>query len=178
MTAESDDSRLVTRAQFAEMLVKASTYRSSVSSENNVSIFSDVDRNSEYASYIRVAVEQGWMTGYLGGKFKPDENITMQEAVKAVLALLGYTNEDFGSNQAANRLAKASYLELDEEIGKTGAEVLSRFDCVNLFYNLMKTNTKRMKERQKQVPRSMRPYSTSHLPRMGKSIRWKRWKAS
>ena len=142
MTAESDDSRLVTRAQFAEMLVKASTYRSSVSSENNVSIFSDVDRNSEYASYIRVAVEQGWMTGYLGGKFKPDENITMQEAVKAVLALLGYTNEDFGSNQAANRLAKASYLELDEEIGKTGAEVLSRFDCVNLFYNLMKTNTK------------------------------------
>ena len=118
MTAESDDSRLVTRAQFAEMLVKASTYRSSVSSENNVSIFSDVDRNSEYASYIRVAVEQGWMTGYLGGKFKPDENITMQE------------------------LAKASYLELDEEIGKTGAEVLSRFDCVNLFYNLMKTNTK------------------------------------
>ena len=85
MTAESDDSRLVTRAQFAEMLVKASTYRSSVSSENNVSIFSDVDRNSEYASYIRVAVEQGWMTGYLGGKFKPDENITMQEAVKAVL---------------------------------------------------------------------------------------------
>ena len=77
MTAESDDSRLVTRAQFAEMLVKASTYRSSVSSENNVSIFSDVDRNSEYASYIRVAVEQGWMTGYLGGKFKPDENITI-----------------------------------------------------------------------------------------------------
>ena len=88
MTAESDDSRLVTRAQFAEMLVKASTYRSSVSSENNVSIFSDVDRNSEYASYIRVAVEQGWMTGYLGGKFKPDENITMQEAVKAVLPFL------------------------------------------------------------------------------------------
>lgn len=82
------------------------------------------------------------MTGYLGGKFKPDEYITMQEAVKGVLALLGYTNEDFGSNQAANRLAKAAYLELDDEIGKTGAEVLNRFDCVNLFYNLLKTNIK------------------------------------
>ena len=46
------------------MLVKASTYR------------------NECQLYIRVAVEQGWMTGYLGGKFKPDENITMQEAVK------------------------------------------------------------------------------------------------
>ena len=32
----------MTRAQFAEMLVKASTYRSSVSAlKNNVSIFSD-----------------------------------------------------------------------------------------------------------------------------------------
>lgn len=142
MTAQSDDSRLVTRAQFAKMLVNASTYRSSVSAENNVSIFADVDRNNEYASYIRTAVEQGWMTGYLGGKFKPDETITMQEAVKAVLALLGYTNEDFGSNQAANRLAKASYLELDDEIGKSGTEVLTFFDCVNLFYNLLKTNTK------------------------------------
>lgn len=142
MTPESDDSALVTRAQFARMLVNASTYRSSISAENNVSIFADVDKDSEYASYIRTVVEQGWMTGYLGGKFKPEESITMQEAVKAVLALLGYINEDFGNNQAANRLAKASYLELDEEIGKSGSEVLSRFDCVNLFYNLLRTNTK------------------------------------
>lgn len=141
MTAE-DDGNEVTRAQFAKMLVNASTYRSAVSAQNNVSVFADVDKTNEYASYIRVAAEQGWMTGYLGGKFKPDEKITMQEAVKAVLALLGYTNEDFGANQAANRLAKASYLELDDEIGKSGAEILNKYDCVNLFYNLLKTNMK------------------------------------
>ena len=137
-----NDSLTVTRAQFAKMLVNASTYRSAVSESNSVSVYADVPVGNEYASYIRTAAEQGWMTGYLGGKFKPDELITMQEAVRAVLALLGYTNEDFGTNQAANRIAKASYLELDEEIGKTGPEVLSRFDCVNLFYNLLKTNTK------------------------------------
>lgn len=142
MDAASDDSTTVTRAQFAKMLVNASTYRSSVGAESNVSIFSDVPRDNTYASYIRTAVEQEWMTGYLGGKFKPDEPITMQEAVRAVLALLGYTNDDFTGNQAANRLAKASYLELDDEIGKSGAEVLNRFDCVNLFYNLLKTNTR------------------------------------
>lgn len=137
-----DDTAMVTRAEFAKMLVNASTYRSAVSEINNVSVFADVDLHHEYASYIRTATEQAWMTGYLGGKFKPDEKITMQEAVKAVLMLLGYTNEDFGNNQAANRMAKAAYLELDDEIGKSGAEVLNRFDCVNLFYNLLKTNTK------------------------------------
>lgn len=138
----ADDSLQVTRGEFAKMLVNASTSRGAVSEVSNVSVFADVDMNHEYASYIRTAAEQGWMTGFLGGKFKPEEKITMQEAVKAALALLGYTNEDFGGNQAANRLAKAAYLELDEEIGKTGAEVLNRFDCVNLFYNLLKTNMK------------------------------------
>lgn len=142
MSSETNDSNFVTRAQFAKMLVNASTYRSAVSEVNSVSVYADVPMYNEYASYIRTTAEQGWMTGYLGGKFKPDEYITMQEAVKGVLALLGYTNEDFGSNQAANRLAKAAYLELDDEIGKTGAEVLNRFDCVNLFYNLLKTNIK------------------------------------
>lgn len=142
MTPVSDDNTIVTRAQFAKMLVNASTYRSAVSEVSNVSVYADVDKDNEYASYIRTAAEQGWMTGYLGGKFKPEEYITMQEAIKGVLALLGYTNEDFGTNQAANRLAKAAYLELDEEIGKTGAELLNRFDCVNLFYNLLTTNTK------------------------------------
>lgn len=137
-----DDNRTISRAQFAKMLVEASTYRNAVSDQNNVSVFADVDRSNEYASYIKTAVEQGWMSGYLGGKFKPEEPITMQEAINSALALLGYKDEDFGDNQAANRMAKASYLELGDEINKTGSEILNQFDCVNLFYNLLKTNTK------------------------------------
>lgn len=142
MRETSDDSAPVTRAQFAEMLVKASTLRSSVSGDNNVSVFADVDRNSEYASYIRVAAEQGWMSGYLGGNFRPDQPVTMQEAVGAVLMLLGYTDEDFSGNIMSNRMAKATYLELDDGIGKAAANSLDRYDCVNLFYNLLKTNKK------------------------------------
>ena len=113
------------------MLVQASTYRSSVSEENNVSVFADVTRDHEYASYIRVSAEQGWMTGYLGGNFKPDQPVTMQEAVRAVLTLLGYTDEDFAGNQAANRMAKAAYLELDENIGKVSGDTLTWIDCVH-----------------------------------------------
>lgn len=142
MRETSDDSAPVTRAQFAEMLVKASTLRSSVSGDSNVSVFADVDRNSEYASYIRVTAEQGWMSGYLGGNFRPDQPVTMQEAVGAVLMLLGYTDEDFSGNIMSNRMAKATYLELDDGIGKAAANSLDRYDCVNLFYNLLKTNKK------------------------------------
>lgn len=140
MQAASDDSVMVTRAQFAKMLVMASSYRSSVSEWNQAAVFADVPADQEYAAYIRTAAEQGWMTGYLGGQFKPEAGITMQEAAKAVLTLLGYQDSDFAGNTAANRLAKVSYLELDEEIGKGSTDVLSRMDCVNLFYNLLRTN--------------------------------------
>ena len=140
MEAASDDSVMVTRAQFAKMLVMASTYRSSVSEYNNVAVFADVPMENEYAAYIRTAAEQGWMTGYLGGKFKPEEAITMQEAARAVLTLLGYQDTDFAGNTAANRMAKVAYLELDDEIGKGAMDPLSRTDCIHLFYNLLRTN--------------------------------------
>lgn len=142
MDSLSNDSVTVTRAQFAKMLVMASSYRSSVSEDNSISLFADVSRSDDNAAYIRIAAEQGWMTGYLGGLFKPEQAITLQEAARAVLTLLGYTSEDFSGNQAANRVAKMSYLELDDEIGKAATDSLTRYDCVNLFYNLLKTNKK------------------------------------
>lgn len=132
----------VTRAEFAKMLVNASTYGRSVSAESNISVFADVDKNNEYAAYIRTAVEHEWMTGYLGGVFKPDEYITLQEAARALLALLGYTNDDFSGNQTGSRMAKFNYLELNDELYKQNSEILDKTDCINLFYNLLKTNTK------------------------------------
>ncbi len=126
----------VTRGGFAKMLVRASDYRSIVSSESSVSVFSDVPKDSEYASYIRIAAKEGWMSGYLGGQFKPDEYITMQDAERAVLAVLGYTNEDFTGDQVHARSAKFQFLELGEGIDRESGEVLNKKDCINLFYNL------------------------------------------
>lgn len=132
----------VSRAEFAQMLVRASSYKDFVSSVSNVSVFADVPRTNEYAPSVRIAAEQGWMTGYLGGMFRPEQPVTLQEAARGVLALLGYTTSDFGGDVAGARLAKFSALELNEDINKEGGEILTRTDCVNLFYNLLKTNSK------------------------------------
>lgn len=131
----------VSRAQFAKMLVMASSYHTMAASESNVSVFSDVLSTSEYASYIRIAAEQGWLSAYLGGLFKPDQGIKMTEAEKACLSLLGYTSEDFEGNLVSNRNAKATAIGLTENISRGVNEFLTYQDCVNLFYNLMKTNT-------------------------------------
>ena len=132
----------VTRGEFASMLVNASSYRSTAGKTSNTSVFADVPRNHEYAAQIRIAAEQGWLNGYLGGNFKPDESITLQEAVKGVLGLLGYVNSDFTGDQSGSRLSKYHFLELDENLNKEALEILNKSDCINLFYNLLKTDTK------------------------------------
>lgn len=132
----------VSRAEFSRMLVNASEYRHTAGTSSNVSVFADVLSTSEYASSVRTASANGWMSGYLGGNFKPAQGVTYNEAVRAVMTLLGYSNEDFAGNITENRMAKFSELALDTNIFRDGNEVLTREDCVDLFYNLMKAKTK------------------------------------
>ena len=139
---QSDMNANVTRAEFARMLVNASEYRHVATTSSNVSVFADVLSTSEYASAIRTAASNQWMTGYLGGNFKPDQGVTYNEAVRAIMTLLGYSNTDFAGNITENRNAKFADLALDTNIYRDGNEVLTRKDCVNLFYNLMKVKSK------------------------------------
>lgn len=132
----------VTRAEFAQMLVQASSYRDFLPVSGNVSVYSDVPKNHAYASSIRIAAEQNWMSGYLGGTFRPDQPITLQEAVRGLLALLGYTNEDFAGDVSGGRMSLYYSLEMNDCVDRQSSEILNRGDCVNLFYNLLKTDSK------------------------------------
>ena len=53
-----------------KMLVSASTYKDKVSGASNSSPFKDVPYTHWAAGYIKTAVEQGWLTGYLDGSYK------------------------------------------------------------------------------------------------------------
>jgi len=132
----------VSRAEYAGMLVQASGYRDFLPAAGTVSVYADVPKTHEYAASIRVAAEQGWMTGYLGGQFKPDQPVTLKEAARGILALLGYTDEDFAGDIAGARMSRFYALELNEELDRQPAEILNRADCVNLFYNLLRTEMK------------------------------------
>ena len=143
MGITGDMSQKVTRAQFARMLVRASGYRSILTTTSNVSVFADVTSGNEYAAAIRICAEHGWMTGYLGGSFRPEQYVTLNEAAKGVLYILGYTAEDFGGDQYNRRMAQYAFLDLNENISYDDPKAeLTRTDCINLFYNLLKCKKK------------------------------------
>ena len=131
----------ITRGDFAKMLVKASSYRENLPS-SSVSVYADVPADHPNAVYIRVAASQGWMGGYLGGNFKPEEPVLYKDAVKAVLTLLGYTDEDFTGEMASSRISKFNHLELNEDVSCQADEAITETDCMNIFYNLLKTKKK------------------------------------
>lgn len=131
----------VTRGEFARMLVNASSYRENLP-VSNVSVFADVPGAHPNAVYIRIAASRGWMTGYLGGNFKPEEPVTYKDAVKAFLAILGYTDEDFTGDLSSSRISRFNYLELNEKMSRQAGDCLNQQDCMNLFYNLLKTKKK------------------------------------
>ena len=131
----------VTRADFAKMLVKASSYRENLPT-SNVSVYADVPATDPNAVYIRIAPREVWMSGYLGGKFKPEDPVLYKDAVKAILTMLGYTDDDFTGDLVSSRISKFNYLELNEDVSRQAADEVNQTDCMNIFYNLLKTKKK------------------------------------
>ncbi len=131
----------VTRAQFAQMLVNMSSYKNMVGNDTNITLFKDVSKKHWAASYIKVAISEQWMSGYLNGKFMPSQAITLQESVNAIVKLLGYTNSDFSGNKNAAKMSLYYSKDLDKNISKTKGQKITKTDCMNLLYNtLVATN--------------------------------------
>ena len=127
----------VTRAQFAKMLVNASSYKDSVGDSAGVSLFKDVKSDYWASAYIKIAVDEGWMVGYTDGTFRPYQSITLEQACTTVLRLLGYDDSSMAGSFPAAQLSKASALGLRDQITLGQGGIMTRSDCVYLFYNAL-----------------------------------------
>lgn len=130
----------VTRAQFAAMMASASAYKDSVSTYGS-SLFKDVKGDHWASGYVRLAVEQGWMSGYVDGTFRPDQSITLEEGCTALLRLLGYDASSLTGSYPTAQLAKAESLGLLDDLSASRGDILTRQDCVDLFYNALVAQT-------------------------------------
>lgn len=131
----------VTRAEFVKMMTAASTYQDTVGSGYGSSLFKDVKSSHWAGEYIRLGVEQGWFNGYVDGTFRPDSSITLEEGCTALLRLLGYDSGSLAGSFPSAQLSKSSAIGLLDDLAAVQGQVLTRQDCVTLFYNLLTTQT-------------------------------------
>ena len=83
------------------MMTAASVYKDSVGDGYGSSLFQDVKSDHWASGYIKLAVEQEWVTGYVDGTFRPDNAVTVGEALVMVLAAVAA----LVTNIVANRMA-------------------------------------------------------------------------
>ena len=132
----------VTRGAFARMLVAFSAYRESAASQGAVgTLYKDVPGSSQWAPYIRIAVQQGWMNGYTDGTFRPDNAVTLEEACTSVLKLLGYKMTDLNGAFPVAQLNKAQELGLRSQLNRAQGQTMNYEDCAMLLYNALTANT-------------------------------------
>ena len=124
--------------QLTQRLVAFSPYRESAGSqEESGTLFADVGSQDALAPYIRIAVGQGWMSGYSDGTFRPDQAVTLEEGCSAVLNLLGYDVTALSGSFPTAQLNKASQLGLLADLSCSRGENMTLEDGAVLLYNAL-----------------------------------------
>lgn len=131
-----------TRKEFAQMLVMASSQKDQAASSQTAAAV-DVPGSNEYAKYIRIALRNGWMRTRISGGFEPESIVTLNDAAKAAMSMLGYTDSDFPGNVSEGRLAKFTALSLGDGINASvGTAQLTKQEALNIVYNMLKAKGK------------------------------------
>ena len=132
----------LTRGQLAKLLAAFSPYRESAGAQGSAgTLFTDVGGDDPLAPAIRIAVSQGWMSGYTDGSFRPGNPVTLEEACAAALNLLGYDVTTLSGTFPTAQLNKARELGLRDGIARGQGEGLTIADGALLLYNALTVPT-------------------------------------
>ena len=134
----------VTRAEMAKMIYVLRTGNSDASAYNDdYSTFTDI-KGHWARGYVKYCQSLGIIAGVSATQFKPDANVTAQEAAKMLLVTLGYNADKaglVGINWASKTNALADENGLLEDVNTSFTAACPRQYAAQLIYNAIDTPT-------------------------------------
>lgn len=125
----------ISRAEMAAIIVRIYGLESSVEAQKGDTQFDDVPSSHWASGYINIASGLGVINGDGDGKFRPDDKVSYNEAVKMLVCVLGY---DLKAKESggwpAGYLVCANDLKVSEDVIETSGEA-SRETVAKLVYN-------------------------------------------
>lgn len=115
--------RPITREQLAVMLVnmrQLSPYTPATAK------FSDVPSSRWSYKYVEAAAQAGFINGYPDGTFKPERNVSYDEALTMIVALMGYKLADLGGTYPTAFTNKARDLGILNTCAMLGSNAATR----------------------------------------------------
>lgn len=81
----------ITRAEFAAVVCRLLGLEETANGAKGQQVFNDVPGDHWASGYVALASQQGIVNGYGDGNFGPEDKVLYEQAIKMVVAALGYT---------------------------------------------------------------------------------------
>lgn len=123
----------ITRAEFATAVVNLLGLGDDAAFVKKVTKFNDVPADHWATGYINIATEQGVISGYPDGTFRPEQPVTYNEAITMLVRMLGYGISVVGG-YPAGYVAKAREIGITDGV-KASSQVATRGDVAIMLAN-------------------------------------------
>lgn len=131
--------RQVTRMEFVALVLRVMGIDELTAGMGDTMPFPDVDPSSWGAGAVQTAVAMGLINGHDNGMFEPDLPVTVNQAAKIMVNVLGYGVEaekqsgyPVGYLSTANRLGLMKDLNPGEQAASRGEAALLIYNCLNV----------------------------------------------
>lgn len=137
---------VLTRAQFCTMVVNFLQKGDEAPLHASRTIFSDVTADHWGLAYINLAAsltvkdgerETALVSGVGDGRFRPDDEISLAEAVTILLRALGYTSKQTGTVWPQSFMALAGSIGLTDQLDARASDSITRAQAARLFVNAL-----------------------------------------
>ena len=144
--------QVLTRAQFCTMVVNFMGKRDDVVLHSTRTIFTDVDSTHWARGYVNLAAsttiggskEQAGsplISGVGDGRFLPDQQITLDQAVTILIRVLGYSGGQVGAVWPDGYMNLAKSIGLTDGLSLSAGSALNRAQAAQLFVNALTCKT-------------------------------------
>ncbi len=129
----------ITRAEFAKVAVNADVaYTGSEATTQMYFTFTDLTQGAWYDQWIQNACNRSLLKGYEDDTFRPNADITGNEAVTVVLRMMGYNDSNLSGTWPANYIAKAKEIGILNNVSlQNYNNAISRADVCVLVNNAL-----------------------------------------
>ncbi len=134
---EIEPAATLSRAEFVTLIARIMGIEHHYDSAEN-DLFVDVPQNHWAKSAILACAKAGYVIGTDDGIFSPEDNVSLEQAVKIMVKVLGYEfmAQEKGGYPAGHFYA-ANRLELLENIDMPQTDPVTKGDAAHLFFNAL-----------------------------------------
>ena len=130
--------KTITRAEFAAVVCRMAALESAAAGATGATQFTDVAADHWATGYINLATQQGIIAGMGDGTFAPEDPVTFEQAVKMIVAALGYTPmANANGGYPSGYLVVAAQNGVTSGVSGKAGEAANRGSVAKMVYNAL-----------------------------------------